>query len=165
MKNREVGMKRILISIFSLFFVNLSFAMSGAPQAPEQQVEQKNISIVKQMFAEVSEKRDLSKFDDFYARDFLLVSNNKNYGYSVYKKQQQDIFKKLESLKVLSYEDIFATKNKVVSRMSIKLNMKDGVTHTFYLIAIFRLKNDKIDRIWEITYPTWDDKLPTGQKS
>lgn len=152
-------MKKILIGIFSLFFVNISVAMSRAPQVPEQQTDQKNISIVKQMFTEVSEKRDLSKFDDFYARDFLLVSNNKKYGYEVYKKQQQDIFKKLASLKVLSYEDIFAANDKVVSRMSIKLNMKDGVTHTFYLIAIFRLKNDKIDRIWEITYPTWEDKL------
>lgn len=150
-------MKKIFLGLFAFILCLTIYAASNEPVNKQS----KNIQLVKDMFSQVSEARDMSKFDQFYSKDFVLVSNNKTYDYENYKKGQEDIFKVLQSLKVLSYDDIFAENDKVVSRMSIKLTKKTGETHIFYLIAIIHVKDNKIDRVWEITYPTWSDKLPS----
>lgn len=147
-------MRTFIIFICLLFFCGNSFSC-GVDHRQEKQ----NIAIVKNMFSEFAEKLDITKLDTYYTKDFLLESNGEQYNYDVYKKLEGDIYKTLSSLKVTRYDDIFAAANKVVARMSIKLVHQDGKTNEFQVILIALIKDNKIARIWEMTYPSWSDKL------
>lgn len=143
-----------------VIFFNSSFVFAHVNNVSPQTIqENNNVNLVKKMFSDFAEKRDINTLDQYYSKTFVLISNHKNYDYSVYKRQQRDIFQKLKSLQVLSYDDIFAKDNKVVSRMTIRLIMKNGDAHTFYVIFIALIHDKKIVRLWEITYPSWSDKL------
>jgi ketosteroid isomerase-like protein len=125
-------------------------------------VHMDNSMIVRNMFKEFAEGLDVSKLDKYYSHDFILESNTVTYDYQTYKNLETNIYKTLKSLHV-QYEDIFSTANKVTARMKITLTHKDGKVNDFYVILIARLHEGKIDRIWEITYPSWSDKLPAAQ--
>lgn len=142
------------MTFISLIIFNCSYAQSNT-LTPEE----KNINIVKNMFSEFAEKLDVNKFDEYYSKDFILESNNQTYDAQAYKNLEQKIYKTLTSLKVTNYKDIFVAGDKVVSRMTIKLTHKDGKANEFDVILIALIKDNKINKIWEITYPSWSDKL------
>lgn len=119
-----------------------------------------NVAIVKNMFHEFAEKKDISKLDQYYSKNFVLESNGQRFSYQQYKDLEGGIYKTLKSLKVTHYYDIFASQNKVAARMSIKLVLKNGKQHEFQVMMIALIKNHKIAKLWELTYPTWSDKLP-----
>lgn len=154
--------KNLLIFIACVLFCSTAFAhqapgiLNTVKNTSQQSV---NIKIVKQMFSQFAEKRDMSKFDVYYAKDFVLDSNGKTYNYQQYKNLEAKIYKTLKNLKVLRYDDIFAAQNKVVARMSIQLVNNASQVNTFKVILIAEIKNNKITHIWEITYPSWSDKL------
>lgn len=125
--------------------------------------DQSGVNVIKNMFKNFAETRDLSQLDHYYTQDFVLDSNNESYDYTTFKKQQAEVFATLKSLQVLKYEDIFSSGNKVAGRVIIKLVLKSKETHTFHVIFIADIKDNKIDRFWEMTNPSWSDKLPTGK--
>lgn len=147
-------MKRIRRAAFLL--MNLLFATQVFGAAT---IETKNIQIVKNMFADFAENMNLASIDTYYTKDFVLESNGEKFNYEQYKKVEADIYKTLKSLKVTSYDDIFSSGNKVVSRMSMKLVNKNGKVHEFQLIMIALIRDNKIAHIWEVTYPSWSDKV------
>lgn len=122
-----------------------------------------SVAIIKNMFKHFAEALDVTQLDNYYTKDFVLDSNNEQYDYATYKKQQAEIFATLKSLQVIKYEDLFSSGNKVAGRVLIKLVLKSKETHTFHVMFIADIKNNKIDRFWEMTNPSWSDKLPTGK--
>lgn len=74
-------MGRLYVSrIFILCY--FLFLFSGFSYADEKTVmteENKNISVVKEMFSEFAEKLDINKLDTYYSKDFVLESNGKKY--------------------------------------------------------------------------------------
>jgi len=118
-----------------------------------------NIDTFKGMFHNFAEKRDMTQFDRYYAKDFVLTSNAKKYNRATYKSLEANIYKTLKSLEVIKYKSIFSCGNKVVSRMVIKLVKKGGESHQFLVFIIAKIDHNKISRIWEVTYPSWSDKL------
>lgn len=117
-------------------------------------LQQKNIELIKNMFSEFADKRDISKLDNFYSKDFTMESNGQHYNYQEFKNVEQSIFKKIKNQKD-TYHDIFATSDKVVSRMTIKLTHQDGKIDEYQVILIALIKDNKIAKIWEVTYPDW----------
>jgi len=148
-------MKKLMMFFCALFF-SLPLCYACDSHSP---TGAKNIQIVKEMFGEFAEKLNINSLDTYYSKDFILESNGKTYTYQQYKDLETNIYKTLKRLKVVRYDDIFAAGDKVVSRMSIRLVHKDGRTNQFQVILIAQIKGDKISRIWEITYPSWSDKL------
>jgi hypothetical protein len=142
-------MKKIIF----LFVCCISICFAN-PSSPN-----KNIQLVKNMFTEFAEGLDINKLEIYYSKDFILESNGKSYSYEEYKNLEQQIYQKLKSLKVTHYHDIFACNNKVVARMSIKLNFKQGDTHEFMVYLIASIKDNKISRLWELTYPAWSEQI------
>lgn len=147
-------MKKIIFLLIFLCPLSICYAYKNSTS-----IEKKNIAIVKEMFSEFAEKLDVKKLDIYYTKNFILESNGERYSYQEYKNLEEKIYRTLKSLKVTKYDDIFSTSNKVVSRMSIKLTHIDGKTNEFQIILIALIKDNKIDRIWELTYPSWSDKL------
>jgi ketosteroid isomerase-like protein len=148
-------MKKIHLIFLCGFLI---FAGNGFAKINDANVQQP-VAVVKNMFTEFSEGLDLSKLDKFYSRDFMLESNTIKYNYQAFKKLETNIYGSLKSLKV-TYQDIFASGNKVAARVQITLTRKNGTSNHFYVYLIARVNNGKIDRLWELTYPTWRDKYP-----
>jgi len=148
--------------LFFIFALCLFFRMSDAWAEENASLENKNILIVKNMFSEFAEKKDINKLDLYYTKSFVLESNGKKYDYTEYKNLEGKIYRDLKSLTVKKYDDIFSSGNKVVARMKIKLIKNTGQEHEFYVFLIALIKDAKIDKIWELTYPSWSDKLTTS---
>lgn len=147
-----------IVMILSLSILQIQNVHAGSR-------DEKNIASFKHIFSEVSEKLDASQMDRYYTQDFILESNGEQYNYQVYKKQQVEIFKTLKKLRVIRYENLFSSKNYVAGRMVILLQKKDKTQFKFYVIILAQIKNNKVHRIWEMTSPRWDDKLPNGKSS
>ena len=118
-------------------------------------VDNKNVAIVKKMFSEFAESLDINKLDQFFSKDLVLKSNDEYLTYTQYKELEKKNFSALKSLKV-KYDDIFNAGDKVISRLSINLISKKGKKTEFQVIIIALIKQNKIDKIWELTYPDWD---------
>jgi len=88
-----------------------------------------------------------------------MVDNNEQENYAEFKKANEMIYKKLKSIKVLSYDEFIAKDDKVVVRMSMKLTSKNSRAIIYHIILIATIKHGKIEKIGEVTYPTWDDSL------
>ena len=146
-------MKNLLIGLCILLCSELTFASGSSAQ------ESANVALVREMWAEYAEKLDNSKFDIYFSKNFQLVDNNELEDYEKFKKEQEVTYKKLKSLKVVSIDDLFAKDDKVAGRVAIKLSSKNGRVQTYYVIFIAAIKDKKIDKIWEVTYPNWNDKL------
>ncbi len=146
-------MKNLIIGLCILLSSELTFASVSSPQ------ENANVALIREMWAEYAEKLDNSKFDIYFSRNFQLVDNNELENYEKFKNEQEVIYKKLKSLKVISTDDLFAKNDKVVGRVAIKLSSKNGRAQTYHIIFIAEIKDNKIEKIWEVTYPNWNDKL------
>jgi hypothetical protein len=148
-------MRNVLIGFCLLLSSQLAFGSSSTPQ------EAKNIALIKALFTEYAEKLDSSKLDNYFSKNFILVSNNEQDNYAKFKKEQTLLFNNLQSLKMLSIDDLIAKDNKVVGRVSLKLTPKSGEPQVYYDIFIAQIKDHKIEKMWEVLYPSWDEKLLT----
>lgn len=145
---------------FLTFMLSLIFFSASYANATENI---NSINILKSMFHNVSEAKNIKEFDKYYDKNFILESNGQTFNYTVYKKQQAEIFNTIKSLTILKYDDVFSSGDKVATRINIKLVKNSGEILNFYVILIAQIKNNKIYRMWELTYPGWNDKLPTGK--
>ena len=75
----------IAIILFSTFS-HITLAQGVLQKTP--------VNIIKKMFRDFSEAKNITVIDQYYSKDFVLVSNLKTYSYAAYKKQQKSIFKK-----------------------------------------------------------------------
>lgn len=146
-------MKKLIFGFCIFICSQLAFGSSSSAQ------ENANISLVKEMWSEYAEKLDNSKLDSYFSKKFILHSNDEQETYDQFNKEQATIYNKLKSLKVTSYDDLIAKDDKVIGRVAIKLTSKQGKSKTYNIIFIAAIKDHKIETIWEVTYPDWDDKL------
>lgn len=115
-------------------------------------MQNQNIQIIQNMFLEFAEKMNIQIFDDFHTKDFILECNGKTYSYEEYKNIQAQSYEELQSLKVIS-EDIFAVDDKVAARIRMHLIYKDQEEKIFQVYLIAKMKDGKIQQLWELTYP------------
>ncbi len=146
-------MKKLIFGFCIFICSQLVFGSSSSAQ------ENANIALVKEMWSEYAEKLDNSKLDTYFSKNFVLHSNDEHETYDQFNKEQSIVFNKLKSLKVTSYDDLIAKDDKVIGRITIKLTSKHSKSKTSNIIFIATIKDRKIEKIWEVTYPDWDDKL------
>ncbi len=149
-------MKNLLIGLCLLMSSGFAFAGSTTTQ------ENANLALIKEMFSQYAEKLDNSKIEFYFSKDFQLVENNEKEKFEAFKKEQETIFNSLKSLKILSYEDVIAKDDKVVGRVSMKLNAKNGRSKTYYVMFVATIKDNKIEKVWQLVYPNWDEKFLTS---
>lgn len=146
-------MKNLLIGLCLLMCSGLALASTTTAQ------ENSNMALIKDMFSQYAEKLDNSKIESYFSKNFQLVENNEKEKYEDFKTEQENIFKSLKSLQILSYEDVVAKDDKVVGRVSMKLNAKNGQSKTYYVMFVATIKDNKIEKIWQLVYPNWDEKF------
>lgn len=135
-------MRNYIIFIFCFFCVNTVWA--------------DNIDVLKNMSNEMVVKKNISLMSKYYDRDFVLYTNGETMGYEQFYTGHKKVYETPIQYAVEYDKDtLVENDNKVATRMMIttKTPGKDPVTLELILIATF--KDNKITRLWELTYPNW----------
>lgn len=118
--------------------------------------EQANAALVKKMFEEVSEKMSVDHLGDFFSEDLELISNNHVMDYVHLKQHLVQAFEMIQSIQLKKpFDEFLAKDDKVVTRFAIATTDKKGNQKETGVIAIYQIKDGKIAKWWEVTYPDW----------
>ncbi len=126
------------------------------------------ISKFKEMFEEMVIKKDASLIPHYYHPEFVLYANGKEMDYPAYLELHEEIYKTPITYKV-DYDEVTLLEqdDKVAGRVYITTKQPNESPKEIEVILITQYKDDKIYRIWELTYPDWsqmpDFELPQSK--
>lgn len=126
--------------------------------------DQSHITRLKEMFDKVTVAKDARVIPTYYDKDFKLYSNGKIMNFAAFLKIHRDIYKTSVQYKIRYDDNTFVEQgNRVAGRLFITIKKPDERAQEIEVIFIAEYKNDKLYRLWEITYPEWS-KLKAFQK-
>lgn len=135
----------ILIAIQLLFITKFVFA--GQPHY---------ISLLKEMFIKVAVEKNVGAIPLYYREDFKLYSNGKEINYDEFLKQHQKIYTTPIQYKFRYDEETFIeNENKIAGRLFITTKKPNESAQEIEVILVAEYKNNKLFRLWELTYPDW----------
>ncbi|MCP5508637.1 MAG: nuclear transport factor 2 family protein [Chlamydiales bacterium] len=112
------------------------------------------------MFQEMVIKKDASKIPDYYSKEFLMDSNGVTIDYDFLLESHRAIYTTSIEYLIEYQEDTFLQQDdRVAGRMFITTKRPNEAPKRIEVILIVQYLDDKIYRIWELTYPDWS-KLP-----
>lgn len=118
------------------------------------------IEKLKQMFNHVVLKKDASLIPDYYHQDFLLYTNDQEMNYEAFLSSHQKYYATPIQYNIeYDEETLFEHKEKVAGRVWITTTRPNEPARKIEVILIAQFKENKIYRLWELTYPDWS-KLP-----
>ena len=136
-------MKQLSLLILILFFSCKSI----------DEFNQKDIRVVKEYYKAVN-TGDISNANDIVTKDFTKINNDKKFDETGIDLFVNSILNHKKDNKEYKFiiEDIFGSNDKVSVRWSWEsINIKSGTEKKVISqgIAIFELKNNKIDKLWQ----------------
>lgn len=156
MKNQKLfSLFKGIISclVLSMFFLNLC---AQELTLSEGGMMKNNYEKLKEMFSEMTVKKDASLIPKYYHPDFLLYSNGKTMDFNEMVRIHEDIYKTEIQYKIDYDEDTSLEQNdKVAVRMYITTSRPEEAEKELEVMLIAQYLNGKIYRIWELTYPDW----------
>ena len=119
-----------------------------------------SIDHIKEMFSQMVLKKDVSLIPKYYHQDFILYTNEEKMDYAFFFKMHESIYNTAIQYQV-EYDDetLLEQDNKVAGRVWITVTKPNESPKKMEIILIAKYKEDKIYRLWELTYPDWS-KLP-----
>lgn len=118
------------------------------------------IEKIKKMFAEMVLKKDASLIPIYYHKDFLLYTNGQITDYDAFLKSHQEYYAtSIQYEIVYDEETLLEEGEKVAGRVWITTSKPNEIPKKIEVILIAEFKDDKIYRLWELTYPDWS-KMP-----
>ena len=143
------------ISIVTLF---LALIQGPSAFAKKMSVEEQNVELIKNMFIETAEKMNIAKIDEYFSPDFEMWSNDVHWNFKQYKVYHAKIFKESRKATKIKWplDDIFAKGDRVAAKVTITLLEKNDQKKDIQVMLIAQIKNNKIHRLWELTFPHWN---------
>jgi hypothetical protein len=118
---------------------------------------------LKQMFSEMVLKKDSAVISHYYHPEFLLYTNEEVMAYSDFVASHQKYFATPIKYEIQYDEETLVEQaEKIAARVWITTCMPDEPARKIEVILIAQYKDEKIYRLWELTYPDWS-KLPAFQ--
>lgn len=118
---------------------------------------------LKEMFERMVVKKNASLIPFYYHQDFVLYANDQTMNYETYLKFHQDVYKTPITYAVAYDEETLIEQGeKIAGRVWITTRLPHESSKNIEVIFIAQFKDDKIYRLWELTYPDWS-KLPEFQ--
>lgn len=119
---------------------------------------------IKEMFSEMVIKKNASLIPIYYHKDFLLYSNGEVTDYEAFLTSHQEYYSSPKEYKIeYDHETFLEEGQKLALRVWITVSMPKEKPKKIEVILIAEYKENKIYRLWELTYPDWS-KLPEFQK-
>jgi|GEM_PF-1490214 len=147
-------MKKALLAIslrFACIFYFFLIAQYAFADQPSHYV-----SLLKEMFTKVTLEKNDKAIPIYYSKDFKLYSNGKTENFGDFLRQHQAIYKTPIQYKI-RYEDktFIEQGNKVAGRLFITTQMPNEPSREIEVILIAEYRDNKLYRVWELTYPDW----------
>ncbi len=118
------------------------------------------ISLLKEMFAEMVLKKNAALIPDYYHPEFLLYTNHQVTDYQEFLISHEKYYATAIQYHVeYDEETLLEQDDKVAGRVWITTSRPNEPEKKIEVMLIARYKDNKIDRLWELTYPDWS-KLP-----
>ena len=115
---------------------------------------------LKRMFDEMVIKKDISKLSHYYHPEFLLYTNEQTMDYKYFFESHEKIYATAIEYQIEYDEETFLEQNeKIAGRVWITTKRPAEAAKKIEVILIAQFKENKIYRIWELTYPDWS-QLP-----
>jgi hypothetical protein len=149
----------LCVLYFSLFFWGCFFATDAFSDvfAKGKYV---HIEQLKDMFEDMVVKKDISKVPMYYHRDFLLYTNGQEINYKEFLESHAKYYATPIKYEIEYDEDTFLEQGeKLAGRIWITTSRPNESPKKIEVILIAEFKDNKIYRLWELTYPDWS-KLP-----
>lgn len=140
-------MKKIFL-FYLLIFGFTQQAMAG----------RSHITLLKEMFEKVTVEKNDRAIPLYYDKDFLLYSNGKKMDFNAFLKMHRDIYKTSIQYKVRYDEKTFVENGKsVAGRLFITIKKLNELSREIEVILVAEFKDNKLYRLWELTYPDWSN--------
>lgn len=111
---------------------------------------------LKEMFQEMVLKKNADLIPFYYHKDFVLFTNDIQTDYKEFLESHQKYYATPICYQVEYDEETLLEQNeKVAGRVWITTTKPGETTKKIEVILIAQYKEDKIYRLWELTYPDW----------
>lgn len=115
-----------------------------------------HIFLLKEMFTKVTLEKNDKAIPLYYDKDFELKSNGKSMKFDEFLQVHQAIYKTPIQYKIRYDEETFIEHdNKVAGRLFITTKRPNESSHEIEVILVAEYKDNKLYRVWELTYPDW----------
>jgi hypothetical protein len=151
-------MKKIIVLCLLNLFVFFCFAQTVIADGSR-------VTILKEMFDKVTVGKNERAIPLYYDKDFKLFSNGTKMDFDAFLKMHRDIYKTSIQYKVRYDEKTFVEQgNRVGGRLFITTKRPNELAREIEVILIAEYKDNKLYRLWELTYPDWS-KMKAFQKN
>lgn len=152
------------MGLYRLFLVIGLFCFSAC--SSDRHVEQAQPSdvryteLLKEMFTEMVEQKKANLIPYYYHRDLIIYTNGKEFDYKTFLEQHQNLYSTSIQYEVTYNDETFVEDDeKVAGIVYITTTRPEEEPKEIEVILIVQYKENKIYRIWELTWPDWS-KLP-----
>ena len=116
------------------------------------------IAKLKEMFEKMVIKKDSTLIPHYYHQNFLLYTNDQLMNYDTFLKSHLEYYNTPIQYEVV-YDDetLIEQENKVAGRIWITTTRPNEMPKKIEVILIAQFKDNKIYRLWELTYPDWSN--------
>ena len=123
------------------------------------------INLLKEMFSEMVTKKNASLIPKYYHTELVLITNGNVIKYQEFLDSHIKYYSSSIEYRV-EYDDSawVVQKNKLAGRVFITTKKHGTTETTIEVILIVQYKDDKIIRVWEVTYPDWSTMLEFNVK-
>jgi len=116
------------------------------------------LNLLKEMFSKMVIKKNASLIPQYYHEDFLLYTNDQKQDYNQFLKSHEDYYKTPIQYEVEYHEETLLEQgNKVAGRIWITTSRPNESPKKIEVMLIAEYKNEKLYRVWELTYPDWSN--------
>lgn len=124
----------------------IAFAYQAAP----------HILLLKKMFTKVTIEKNIKAIPLYYDKNFQLYSNGKTMNFNKFVQMHQAIYKTRIQYKIRYDEKtLIEQENKVAGRIFVTTKKPNEPAQEIEVLIIAEYKDNKLYRLWELTYPNW----------
>ncbi len=113
--------------------------------------------MLRQMFEDMVERKDATAIDRFYDPSFVMYSNGVTQDFDAFVASHRSMYATPISYSVEYDEDAWVeTADRVAARVWITTSRPGESATRIEVVLIAAFKDDRISRVWETTWPSWN---------
>jgi SnoaL-like domain len=112
--------------------------------------------LLREMFAQMVERKDASLVDTYYDPEFVLYTNGQVQDLAEFRAGHERVYPTSISYRAEYDDDAWVeTDDRLAGRMWITTQRPDEQAHRIEVILIATFRAGRIHRVWELTWPDW----------
>lgn len=154
----------------SIIFIMIALTITLASSCTSKKTKETRVRVLqlKEMFTKVVEGKNANLISKYYDKEFELYSNGKKMTYCEFLDLHTKLYAKDIKYSVAYDEETLMQEGcRVAGRLFISLKEPGMSSCKIEVILIAEYKDNKLYRLWETTYPNWEQlkalKAPTRE--